>query len=132
MSESIKLTIDEPQLVNRIDIPINKKINTDYDENSSEYIDCVDNSQLFLITIDDIPEYYVKTVDEADKCIWNIANQITKLNPNYSYRYVNLRNNNIHVERHHNFFLVSYDEVIHRIRYDVIRGIKLTKNNKEK
>ena len=84
-----------------------------------------DNSELYVISIDNIPKFYVNTLELAQKKMTDIFQSLVfnyVHNENYMLYLHNMNfKNEIHIIRKHKFFIISYDEVIHRIRYNIIK-----------
>ena len=84
-----------------------------------------DNSELYVISIDNIPKFYVNTLEVVQKKMTDIFQSLVfnyVHNENYMLYLHNMNfKNEIHIIRKHKFFIISYDEVIHRIRYNIIK-----------
>jgi hypothetical protein len=104
------------------------------EESDTEYetIDVVPDSEMYAISVDGKPRYYVRTPDEADLCMWHVARRLVHLSPDYKTRYVKVGKNELHIERQCNWYVMSYAETVHRLSYREIRGIRVQTVVKEK
>lgn len=150
MSESEETgSIDEPQVINGSESPNVTPLSTEVenkDENSSstendteseseseyETLEEVPDSQLYVIMVDGKPEYHVESAEEADLCMWHVARRLVRLDPDYTTRYVRVSQNSLVIERHYNWFLVAYQEPVHRLSYHKVSGIRVDTVKKEK
>lgn len=99
-----------------------KESDSSSDEESDSFQYTVD-SDLFVVSIDDVPKFYVKDEKEASKKIWNVAHSLASKEFLSGFRtnYVQISDKEIHILRRYRFFLISYDEVIYRITYSKIK-----------
>ena len=145
-------SVDEPQIVDREEVPIEKPVATEpkteseetdrkeeseAEESSDEEEDCetvaiVPDSEMYAISVDGEPRYYVRTPEEANLCMWHLARRLVYLTPDYTTRYVKVGKNELHIEHQCNWYVISYPETIHRLKYRKIRGIRVQTLEKEK
>ena len=142
-------TIDDPQLVDTDDVrstSLEKESPEYIEEKTEQYsdnededdeVDCetvvvVPDSEMYVISVNDKPHYYVRTQDEADLCMWHVARNLVNLSPNFTTRYVKVGINELHIERQCNWYVMSYAETIHRLSYCAIYGINTSQSEKEK
>lgn len=80
----------------------------------------------YLLIVNGKPRYYVKTLVEAKDCIWHIARcLVDKLNPNYNIYYTMPNKYTVNVERRSRWAIISYDEIVHSVSLQRIKGVKL-------
>jgi len=118
-------SFDEPEIIDseeKVEFSATDYDNEDKQNTGESVILTATGQELYLITIDNEPEYYVETLKHAEECIWHIARLMCNADSDYTVSYVK-RDNEIQVEKRYNWFLVSYDELIHRVRFDRIRGV---------
>lgn len=85
-------------------------------EDESDLMYCKD-SELYVITVDKIPRYYVKGYKESISKMWSLARQFQTNYDNYSkYIYKVHDTNEIHVIGYDKFFIVSYDQILYRLQ----------------
>lgn len=132
--------IDDPQIVNKDDLSnqtpnTNKheedveasksdtdKSDTDKSDRNYELMSKA-NSELYAIVIDDKVCYYTDTEEEARKRMEDLADRFCSVNPDWKY-YVNwVSPNELHVECEQNWLVISYPEIIHRLKCVTIKKI---------
>ena len=86
-----------------------------------------DNSDLFVISIDGIPKFYVKDEKTASEKMWYFTRILSFKHFSSGYRsnYVQISEKELHIIGSFRFFLLAYDQVIHRITYSKIVDCKL-------
>jgi hypothetical protein len=97
------------------------------DEDDEDDIDIdlnfTENSELYIVSVNNSPSFYVKDLKTAKDKMWEVSKCL--LNEEYlkGYRTYNLRisDNEIHIIGNHRFFLISYDQILHRISYNKIK-----------
>ena len=95
-------------------------------EDDEEYdidLNFTENSELYIVSVNNSPSFYVKDLKTAKDKMWEVSKCL--LNEEYlkGYRTYNLRisDNEIHIIGNHRFFLISYDQILHRISYNKIK-----------
>ena len=80
----------------------------------------------YIVIVNGKPRYYVKTVVEAKDCIWHVARcLVDKLNPNYNISFTMPNRYTVNVERRSRWAIISYDEIVHSVSFQKIKGVKL-------
>lgn len=88
----------------------------------SDSLDMVDNSELYVISIDDIPQFYVQSEELAKERMWDTARLVyLKLFGNFNAQFINIKDNELHITGKFRFFFFSYDSVLHRLKYHKIK-----------
>ena len=91
--------------------------------NSLETFSFTENSDLYIVSIDDNPRFYVKDDVTASKKMWEVARSLSNTNffTGYKTTLLKISNNELHLLGRYRFFLVSYDTILHRISYTKIQ-----------
>jgi len=96
--------------------------NSDYDKSDSdnellEHFSLTDNSELFVVSVDDYPKFYVKDIKTARERMCSIARQLVmkKFTNGYRTNFINISENELHIVGSYRFFLIAYDTVLNRI-----------------
>jgi len=129
-------SIDEPQVVEHPEISSDREKpetsdseneSSGSEENKAEYqtLKSIPDSDRYVLSINERPKYYVKTAEEADICMWHVARCLCKLDPDYTTRYVRVGRNALNIERECNWYVISYPEIVHRLRYHKVEGVRL-------
>lgn len=131
MSQSIPENIPE-----EITIPKDSSSEDEYSsENESEPdnvdnitsllnpLNLTDNSDLYVVSVDNVPRFYVKDEKSASEKMWEIARllAIGHFTSGYRTNYLQLSNNQLHLVGSYRFFLISYDQTLHRFSYSKIK-----------
>lgn len=82
-----------------------------------------DNSELYVINIDGHACYYADSEEDAHDRMWDLARRCCRLTPDWKHYVVRVSENEIHVEREQNWIVISYPEVIHRLRCSTIKKL---------
>lgn len=64
----------------------------------------VEDSEMYVITVNDTPYYYTKTKEQAIKQMWEMANHIVRKNLSQNYSIVFCRDNYIELQRPETIF----------------------------
>ena len=82
-----------------------------------------ENSYLYAISIDHIPSFYVKDEKTARDKVWQLSKSLLSKEYLKGYCSYNLRisANEIHIIGKYRFFLIAYDQILHRVSYDKIK-----------
>lgn len=82
-----------------------------------------DNSDLYVVTIDESPRFYVKDEQAASDKMWEITRQlaVTDFFAGYRTNFCKVSDNEIHIIGSYRLFLISYNTILHRIKYDKIQ-----------
>jgi hypothetical protein len=115
----------------------NSESNTDNDSDSDSYHsdssnnnDTVEssfcftkNSNLYVVTVDDFPKFYVKDIKSASDSMWDLAKLLSGEAFCSGYRTSVFQNSTteIHIIGSYRFFLFSYNKIIHSIKYSEIK-----------
>ena len=94
------------------------------EDNCTEtFFNYTDNSDLFVVSVDGIPKFYVKDEKEASDKMWSLARLLSgeKFCSGYRTNYVEISPTELHIMGSYRFFLIAYDQKIHSITYSKIR-----------
>ena len=82
-----------------------------------------ENSDLFAVSVDGIPKFYVKDEKEASEKMWSLTRLLSgqKFCAGYRTNYVQISPNELHIVGSYRFFVIAYDQTLHRISYSKIR-----------
>lgn len=96
--------------------------NTQVQEKHTTYKE-KDNNDLYAISVDGLPLYYVKDEETAHKHMWDIARLYSykKTISGWQTSFVKISCNELHLVGRCKFFLISYDQVLRRVSYTKIR-----------
>lgn len=82
-----------------------------------------ENSDLYVVSVDDIPKFYVKDIETANEKMWDIARQLAgnRFLGGYNTNFLKIRENEIHLIGSFRFFIIAYDTTLHRITYSKVQ-----------
>jgi hypothetical protein len=111
MSETINdINEDELQIVNQSDNEVEQ-------EHEVDDLGLCDESQVYVISVDDTPVYYVRDLNDAKDSMWNLARQLkNKCNNFKSIMICETKPNELTLVGKQKFSIVAYDRVLHRIK----------------
>ena len=91
--------------------------------NSLEPFSFTENSDLYVVSIDDTPRFYVKDDVTASKKMWEVTRSLSNTNffTGYKTNLLKISNNELHLLGRDRFFLVSYDTILHRVSYSKVQ-----------
>lgn len=80
------------------------------------------NSNLYTVSIDRIPKFYVKDEQSAIEKIWELSQNLSSKHflDGYITNIVKIKHNEIHIVGSYRFYLISYDSILNRISYSKI------------
>jgi hypothetical protein len=81
-----------------------------------------DNSQLYTVSIDNIPTFYTKDEQSAIEKIWEVSKELSSKHflDGYITNIIKFKYNEIHIVGSYKFYLISYDSILNRISYSKI------------
>ena len=81
-----------------------------------------DNSDLYVVSVDNVPQFYVKDEKTASKKMWEVTRLLSSrhLCEGYLTQFINISENELHILGSYRFFLVAYDQVLQRVSYKKI------------
>jgi len=96
---------------------------SDEDKTILNPLSFTENSGLYVISIDGISRFYVKDEITASEKMWDIARRLsgTQFLSGYRTAFLKISNNELHLVGYYQFFLISYETVLHRISYSIIQ-----------
>ena len=129
---------DEPVLVNNTsETTVSKETDSDetipdetVPDETTEESDCLcdnfpltENSDLYVVSVDGRPRFYVKDEKAAHEKMWNIARHLsrTQFFAGYKTNFLRIRENELHLLGSYRFFLIAYDTTLHRITYNRVQ-----------
>lgn len=83
-----------------------------------------EGSEMYLLTIDGKPRFYEKTLEDTEKRIEDIVRFMEFKHPDWTFNVVRATENEYHLTRIYKWFLVQYEEVYRRIRFDKVYQIE--------
>ena len=102
----------------------------DFDENESDDsvneinlllnpLSFTDNSDLHVVSIDGTPQFYVKDENTASKKMWDVTRLLSSRHifDGYRTQFLKVSDNELHILGSYRFFLVAYDQILHRVSY---------------
>jgi hypothetical protein len=80
------------------------------------------NSNLYTVSIDNIPKFYVKDEQSAIEKIWDIGKDLSHkyFLDGYTNNIIKIKDNEIHISGSYQLFLISYEKILSRISYEKI------------
>jgi hypothetical protein len=99
---------------------------TDYSDNQEDDIismldplSFTNNSDLYVVSLDEVPRFYVKDEMTASKKMWDLARTLLShdMCDGYDTYFVHVTDTELHILGKYRFFLVMYDQTLHRISY---------------
>ena len=102
-----------------------------YSSDSENYSDSSDesdqlspkkNSDLYVVSVDGSPMFYVKDEQAASKKMWSVAFKLAgiKFFAGDRTNFLKISDNELHLIGSYRFFLIAYDRIIHTIRYSKV------------
>lgn len=92
----------------------------DDEENEPDKLSLTNDSELYVICVDNIPQYYVQSEKLAKERMWDTSRLLSSKMIGYHINYMNIAENELHLIGAYSFFLVQYDRVLHRISYHIV------------
>jgi hypothetical protein len=81
------------------------------------------NSDLYVVSVNDSPRFYVKDEKEASKKMWEVARKLagTEFSAGYTTDFLKIGNQELHLIGSCRFFLIAYDIFLHRVSYSRVQ-----------
>ena len=76
-----------------------------------------ENSELYVVSVDGLPKFYVKDIKAAHEKMWNIARQLASCRflGGYNTNFLKIGENELHLIGSFRFFVIAYDTTLNRI-----------------
>ena len=104
---------EEDDLDENVEDDLDENVEDDLDENELNQVKMIDNSEKFVISIDDIPLFYTNSLEKGKICMWNFArSNKRKFFDSNLFIYEGLTENEITLSVKHKFMLVSYERIV--------------------
>ena len=96
--------------------------NQSSDEDNVSNLQFTENSDLHVISVDGVPKFYVQSDATASQRMWEVTRSLsmTRMSNNYRTQFVQVSDNELHIIGSYRFFLISYDQVLHRVTYEKV------------
>jgi hypothetical protein len=108
LDENVEDDLDE-----NVEDDLDENVEDDLDENELNQVKMIDNSEKFVISIDDIPLFYTNSLEKGKICMWNFArSNKRKFFDSNLFIYEGLTENEITLSVKHKFMLVSYERIV--------------------
>jgi hypothetical protein len=93
------------------------------DDNINSCFSFTENSNLFVISANGQPKFYVQDEKTAIENMWNVAKllSVESFCSGYRTSFVKFSPTEIHIIGTYRFFLLSYDRILYRITYSKIK-----------
>lgn len=88
-----------------------------------EPLSLTENSDLYVVTVDGSPRFYVKDEKTASDKMWEVARRLssTQFFAGYRTSFLRIRENELRLLGSFRFFLIAYDTTLHRISYSRVQ-----------
>jgi hypothetical protein len=99
----------------------------DYDNNDKEEVVShggfvfTENSDLYVVCVDGYPSFYVKDKKIASEKMWELAHHLSSQNLDRNVNCVRINNNELHLISNFKMFIISYDNILHRVSYTKVK-----------
>lgn len=82
-----------------------------------------ENSDLYVVSIDGLPTFYVKDIKTANEKMWDITRQLAnkRFLGGYNTNFLKISENELHLIGSFRFFIIAYDTTLHRITYSKVK-----------
>jgi cobalamin biosynthesis protein CobT len=82
-----------------------------------------DNSDLYVVSINNSPRFYVKDEKTALKKMWEVAHKLagTELFTGCRTNFLQISHQELHLLGSYRFFIIAYDTILHRISYSRVQ-----------
>jgi hypothetical protein len=82
-----------------------------------------DNSDLYVVSVNDSPVFYVKDENAASAKMWEVAHKLagTEFFAGYRTNFLKISHQELHLLGSYRFFLIAYDTILHRISYSRVQ-----------
>ena len=109
-----------------VDTPESYSDDSDSEDNISRLLQplsLTENSDLYIVSIDGQPKFYVKDKTTAHEKMWEVARKLssTQFFAGYNTNFLSIRENELHLLGSYRFFLIAYDTILHRISYSHVQ-----------
>ena len=84
-----------------------------------EPLSFTDQSDLYVVSVDGIPKFYVKDEKSASDKMWDISRKLagTHYFAGYRTNFLKIKDNELHIIGSYRLFVIAYDIILHRIKY---------------
>lgn len=81
------------------------------------------NSNLYVVSVDDIPYFYVKDEKTAVEKMWEVTRKLSgkQFFSGYKTNTLKINERELHLLGSYRFFLIAYDTILHRINYSMVQ-----------
>ena len=81
-----------------------------------------DDSYLHVVSVDNVPKFYVKDEESAAEKMWEVSRKLsaTQFFAGYRTSILKVKENEISIYGNYRFFLISYDVLLHSISYSKV------------
>lgn len=102
---------------------MNKSIYLDDLNLDLESFNYTDNSSLYVVSLDGVPQFYVKDKKVASDKMWGLTRLLSleKISSGYRTNYLKVGDNQLNLVGSYRFFLLAYDQILHSVSYHKIK-----------
>jgi hypothetical protein len=99
-----------------------KDVETKDDEEETPSL-FTDNSYLYVVSVDNLPRFYVRDENAAKFKMWELAKTLAYVQFCSGYRtnFLKINEKELHLIGSYRFFFIAYDSVLHRINYSRVQ-----------
>jgi hypothetical protein len=99
--------------------------NNDFEQLSTllDPFSLVENSDLYVVTVNDYPRLYVKDEKSASDKMWSTIRLLSgrEFLNGWRTNYVQISDTELHLFGSYKFFLISYDQILQRVSYSRVK-----------
>jgi hypothetical protein len=87
-----------------------------------KFFNFIENSELYVISVDDSPKFYVNNEKSAFDKMWEVTRMLSSkyVFDGYRTQFIKVNNNELHILGSYRFFIIAYDQILNRITYNKI------------
>jgi hypothetical protein len=87
-----------------------------------KFFNFVENSELYVVSVDDSPKFYVNNEKSAFDKMWEVTRLLSSkyVFDGYKTQFIEVKDNELHILGSYRFFIIAYDQILNRITYNKI------------
>ena len=117
---------NETQVEKHVDSDVKETVeNNDFEQLSTllDPFSITENSDLYVVNVNDFPRFYVKDEKSASDKMWSTIRLLSgrEFLDGWRTNYVQISDTELHLVGSYRFFLIAYDQVLHRVSYSRVK-----------
>ena len=123
----------QSKYIKGLDTPDNSELDSTDSTDSTDSVDeltlllnplsFTENSELYVVSVDGLPQFYVKDEHTAERKMWEVTRLLSARHvlDGHHTQFLKINNNELHILSSYRFFLIAYDQIIHKVSYHRVK-----------